>query len=93
LNSREKRLAENQRAFRIGNERLRGALRKTAGRKSIPFLCECMDDTCLARIDLTLEEYEGIRTHESRFVIVADHPTLPHERVVQENGSYQIVEK
>jgi hypothetical protein len=93
LNSREQSLAENQRAFRIGNERLRGALKNTAGRVSIPFLCECMDDTCLARIDLTLEEYESIRTHESRFVIIPDHPTLPFERVVQENGSYQIVEK
>ena len=52
-----------------------------------------MDDTCLARVDLTLEEYEGIRNHENRFVIVHDHPRLPGERVVQENGSYQIVEK
>lgn len=93
MNSWEQRLAENQRAFRIANERLRGALGNMAGREPIPFLCECGDDTCLARIDLTLEEYEGIRTHESRFVIVPDHPTLPGERVVQENGSYQIVEK
>jgi hypothetical protein len=93
LNSREKRLAENQRAFRIGNERLRGALETTDGGEPIPFLCECMDETCLARVDLTLEEYEGIRTHENRFVIVRDHPTLPRERVVQENGSYQVVEK
>jgi hypothetical protein len=52
-----------------------------------------MDDTCLARVDLTLEEYEGIRTHENRFVIVRDHPTLPGERTVRENGSYQVVEK
>jgi hypothetical protein len=93
LSSREKRLAENQRAFRIGNERLRRALETTAGGESIPFLCECMDDTCLARIDLTLEEYEGIRTHENRFVIAHDHPTLPGERIVQDNDSYQIVEK
>ncbi len=84
---------ENQRAFRIGNESLRRVLETKAGGESIPFLCECMDDTCLARVDLTLEEYEGIRTHENRFVIVPDHPTLPGERIVEENGSYQIVEK
>jgi hypothetical protein len=93
LNSRDKRLAENQRAFRIGNERLRGVLEKGAGGETIPFLCECMDDTCVARVALTLEEYEGIRTLENRFVIVRDHPTVPGERVVRENGSYQIVEK
>lgn len=93
LNSRDMRLAENQRAFRIGNERMREALETTAGGEPIPFLCECMDDMCLGRVDLTLEEYEAVRRHENRFVIVHDHATLPGERVVQENGSYQIVEK
>jgi hypothetical protein len=52
-----------------------------------------MDDTCMARVDLTLEEYEVIRRDQNQFLIVRDHPTLPHERVVQENGSYQVVEK
>jgi hypothetical protein len=52
-----------------------------------------MDDTCLARVNLTLEEYEEIHTDENRFVIVHDHATLPGERVVHEDGSYQIVEK
>jgi hypothetical protein len=94
LNSREERLAENQRAFRIGNERLRGALEtRTASGEPVPFLCECMDDTCIARVDLTLEEYAAVRRHENRFVIVRDHPTLPGESVVQENSSYQVVEK
>ena len=93
MTSREKRLTENQRAFRIGNERLRGALETTARDERIPFLCECMDDRCMARVDLTLEEYGGVRRHENRFVILRDHPTLPGERVLQENGHYQVVEK
>jgi len=93
LSSREKRLAETQRAFRIGNERLRAALEATAGGEPIPFLCECMDDTCLARVELTLEEYGAVRRHENRFVIVRDHPTLAGERIVQENGLYQVMEK
>jgi hypothetical protein len=93
VNSREQRLAENQRAFRLGNERLRSALETKASAGAIPFLCECMDQTCMGRVDLTLDEYGDIRTHENRFLIIRDHPTLPHERVVQENGTYQIVEK
>jgi hypothetical protein len=93
LDSRDKDLAENQHAFRIGNERLRGAVEARAGGEPIPFLCECTDDTCMARIDLTLDEYRSIRRQENRFVILRDHPTLPGERIVQENGSYQIVEK
>jgi hypothetical protein len=93
LDSRDKHLAENQRAFRNGNERLRGALEAIAGGEPVPFLCECTDDTCMARVDLTLEEYAGIRRHENRFVILRDHPTLAGERIVQEDGFHQVVEK
>jgi hypothetical protein len=93
LDSRDNHLAENQRAFRIGNERLRDAVEKRAGGAPVPFLCECTDDTCMARVDLTLDEYDGIRRHENRFVILRDHPTLPGERIVQEDGFRQVVEK
>lgn len=93
LDSRDNDLAENQRAFRIGNERLRGAVGARAGGEPIPFLCECTDETCMGRVDLTLDEYRSIRRHENRFVILRDHPTLPGERIVQENGFHQVVEK
>ena len=92
MSSREKRLAETQRAFRIGNERLRGAVEATAGGEPVPFLCECTDDTCLGRVELTLEEYDRIRAHENRFLIVRGHATLPGDTIVQENRSHQIVE-
>jgi hypothetical protein len=93
LGSRDTYLAENQRAFRVGNDRLRGAVEARAGGEPVPFLCECTDDTCMARVDLTLEEYAGIRRHENRFVILRDHPTLAGERIVQEDGFHQVVEK
>jgi hypothetical protein len=92
LDSLDKHLAENQLAFRSGNERLRGAVEARAGGEPVPFLCECTDGTCLARVDLTLEEYAGIRRHENRFVILRDHPTLPGERIVEEKGFHQVVE-
>jgi hypothetical protein len=93
LDSRDKHLAENQRGFRIGNERLRGAVEASAGGEPVPFLCECTDETCMARVGLTLEEYASIRRHENRFVILRDHPTLRGERIVQENSLHQVVEK
>jgi hypothetical protein len=93
LDSRDNHLAETQRAFRIGNERMRGAVEAWAGGEPIPFFCECTDDTCMGRVDLTLDEYASIRTHENRFVILRDHPILPGERIVEENGLYQVTEK
>jgi hypothetical protein len=92
LDSPAKHLVENQRAFRIGNERLRRAVEERGGGEPVPFLCECTDDTCMARVDLTLEEYAGIRRHENRFVILCDHPILPGGRIVQEDGFHQVVE-
>jgi hypothetical protein len=77
----------------MGNERLREFVETMDDVELIPFLCECMDDTCMGRVELTLDQYAGVRSRENRFVIVRDHPTLSGERVVQENGPYQIVEK
>jgi hypothetical protein len=90
---RDQHFAENQRAFRTGNERLQDAVGRRVGNEPVPFLCECLDETCLARVDLTLDEYASVRRHENRFVIVRDHPTLPGEEVVFETGAYQFVEK
>ena len=45
--AREDRFVENEKLFRTANED-----------QSIPFLCECIDETCMARIDLTPHEYD-----------------------------------
>jgi hypothetical protein len=93
VSSRDERLAENERAFRLGNERLKTVIGAAARNRAVPFICECTDDTCVDRVDLTLDEYLRVRSREDCFVIVSGHPRLPAEVVVEDNGRYQIVKK
>lgn len=62
--------------FRRANERIAKG-RELGWGFAIPFLCECPDRSCFARIELTLEEYDEMRSlpqssltapgHEERF--------------------------
>ena len=61
--------------------------------QSIPFLCECIDETCMARIDLTPQEYEVARSDDQWFVIAPGHPRLEGERIVEEDDHFLIVTK
>jgi hypothetical protein len=92
--SREDRFIENEELFRKANERLRDRAEVTAAPgRSIPFICECIDETCMARIDLTLEDYERVRSDDDHFVIAPGHPQLDGERVVEEEDHFLIVTK
>jgi hypothetical protein len=96
MESRVSRRAENQRLFRLGNERLRTAVEANelvpeSGR--IPFLCECADEFCNGRVDLRLEEWEGVAAKPSHFVVVAGHPRSEGEKVVGMLDGYDIVRK
>jgi hypothetical protein len=82
-------LRENQRAFRAGNERLNAVV--DAGDRAIPFLCECADETCMARVEITGSAYSDLHSEENVFVIVSDHPVAGDELVVREFGGYQVV--
>jgi hypothetical protein len=61
----------------------------------VPFLCECADPGCFEAVMLSLEEYEQVRAHPSRFVLVAGHEDVEaaHERIVEAEEGYAIVEK
>jgi hypothetical protein len=92
--SREDRLVENEKLFRTANERLRERAEEiVAPGQSIPFLCECIDETCMVRLDLTVEAYEEARADDEHFVIAPGHPRLEGERIVAERDGYVIVSK
>jgi hypothetical protein len=94
---RAHKLAANQSRFRRSNERLERAAHghgfQAADR--VPFLCECADPRCFEAVMLSIEEYERVREHPSRFVLVAGHedPDSAHERIIEAERGYAIVEK
>ena len=92
--AREDRFVENEKLFRTANEGLRERVEGIVEPdQSIPFLCECIDETCIARIDLTPQEYEIVRSDNQWFVIAPGHPRLDGERIVEEEGRFSIVTK
>jgi hypothetical protein len=91
---REARLTENQEVFRTANERLRDTVedRLTAS-DVVPFLCECADESCMGRVDLTLADYRLLRSHERRFAMLSGHRRTADEEVIEQRDGYDITEK
>jgi hypothetical protein len=94
MTGRDGRRRENQELFRTGNERI-GEVARGSGADggAIPFLCECAAETCLGRIELTFGEYQNVRSKADQFVILPGHARIEGERVLEDNGSFQIVRK
>jgi hypothetical protein len=93
VGTRDERLVENEKTFRSANDVLAGAVEQSPDATVIPFLCECADDLCLGRVELTSEQYQDVRAHRDRFVIIAGHLQAEAEHVVGRLGAYELVEK
>jgi hypothetical protein len=88
----QRRLARNEVSFRSLNETIERAAEGN-GHHRARFLCECTDKNCSEALELTLDQYEGLRKNHSRFLVVRGHEDERIEIIVDRNGSYSIVEK
>jgi hypothetical protein len=52
---------ETEDVFRNANDRIADMAAKLEWRDPVPFLCECSDERCFARLQITLEQYESLR--------------------------------
>jgi hypothetical protein len=92
MDERSARLAESETIFRAGNERIDALV--GSGEGPVPYLCECGDPGCFEPVLLTSAEYELVRAHAARFVVVAGHQDLSAgEVVVEEQARFTIVKK
>lgn len=86
--------AENQKLFRLGNERLLGALdAQVQATDRVPFLCECADAFCDGRVELRVADWEGVAREPRHYVMVSGHPRSEHEKVVGMLEGYDVVVK
>jgi hypothetical protein len=91
---RTERLKENQETFKLANERFESMVaERLSAADHLPFLCECADSTCMARVELTLEDYRAVRAHERHFLMLPEHRRSPGEEVVERRDGYEITEK
>ena len=57
------------------------------------FVCECADPQCMARIGLTMVEYERLRSVPTHFAVRHGHVYPELERIVATYAEYTVVEK
>ena len=81
----------NSLLIRAVNDRIREV--NDPGGDSVPvgFLCECGDIDCQGALDITVADYEAVRSEPGRFVLVAGHESHAHEVLARMNG-YVVVE-
>jgi len=95
--ARELRAAKNQSLFREINERVKGLNEAFSTiTDSGDWVCECANDSCTERVELSLEEYEAVRAAGGALFFVA--PSEEHfwpdvERLVERKERYWVVEK
>jgi hypothetical protein len=79
--------------FRAVNERIAELTDLGAGLGVNLFICECGNDVCAESLEIRAAEYEAVREHGERFVVLAGHESSELEHVVDGNDRFLVVQK
>jgi hypothetical protein len=96
VRERQQRAAQNQSLFREVNERVKDLNDSFhVFTSTSDWICECANDDCFERIQMSAREYEDVRRHGSRFFVAPSeqHVWPEAENVVERFPNYWIVEK
>lgn len=89
----QRRVAANEAALRKVNEVIeRGRWSAEEGER-VGFCCECARLGCDQVIELTIREYERVRAHPRRFVLVRGHEVPVEDTVLVSGAGWVVVEK
>ena len=94
MDERKRRIGRNEALFREVNERIERvteALQVTT--EKIAILCECGEESCMDRLEVSLPEYERVRADSTLFFILPNHEKPDVEDVVEKHDGYDIVRK
>ncbi|MBW4061751.1 hypothetical protein HJC99_04255 [Candidatus Saccharibacteria bacterium] len=94
----ELRRAENEVIFKEYNEALLdrvNAILPEANKPSyeIAFICECSEETCQDRIELSVEQFKRLTNHPRRFILKHHHEQEDIEQIVELLPQFEVVEK
>jgi hypothetical protein len=96
----ERRLLENEKLCQRLNrkvEELDRLIAASDGEAGLPdppgFFCECSDADCLARLPLTLADYDRVHARADQFTLRPGHQVPEVERVVETGDGWLVVQK
>src|SRR5947209_4011372 len=89
----QERLGANEAVFREINEGIERGQWPGEEESPVSFRCECARLGCNELVELSLREYEGVRSDPRRFMVLPGHERLDVEIVVERRSGYFVVEK
>jgi hypothetical protein len=89
VDPRTERVGKNEAVFREVNERINDVTRD----KTAEYLCECGRATCTETIQMTVADYEALRTDPTHFAVLPGHEIPDVEDVVARNAGFLVVQK
>ena len=89
----QQRLGTNEALFREINEGIERGVWPGEEDSPVGFRCECARLGCNKLIELTVREYERVRTNSRWFIVVPGHEHPELEVVVETQPSYLVVQK
>ena len=78
--------------FRRANELVRERAGSLGVPGTVPFICECRDPHCLDRVEMTLDEFDGISASGERAAVAPGHDDPDRDQVVEQTGRFAVVE-
>ena len=92
--SAERRFVARAAAAEINGRRVNEAIeRGTESASGAVFVCECGHVGCTATVELTIAEYERVRSSFERFLVIPGHEIGTVEDVVERHDGYLVVAK
>jgi len=83
---------QTEEVFRSANESIATKARELRMEPPIPFLCECSNRRCFARILLTIEEYDEARAAPQRYLTISGHE-VDGALVIADGERFALAEK
>jgi hypothetical protein len=88
-----RRVADNEARFREVNEAISRGSWPGEDDSALAFRCECASRDCNRLVSITPREYEGVRAHARRFLVLPGHEQPSAETVIASHPGYVVVEK
>jgi hypothetical protein len=95
VNDRDQRLARNETILRAANREIEHASAELGegSDSEIEVLCECGRARCNGLLTLAMREFEEAHAEADRFIVAPGHEDPEIERVVEDRGTYLVVDK
>jgi hypothetical protein len=83
---------ENAPLFREVNDRIRELAERWEKAEPPGFICECADAACTQVVNVSVAEYDAVRSAPGRFLLLRGHEPASNADVVASVDGYLIVE-